>query len=118
MGIAAADVFATLFLLMLVVVGLRAADLPFATGATVDPSTLAVDVFVTPTSVRVGDEGPISVEYLVGRLGALGEKSSVRIRIEPDVSIEREHAVLAAAMAAGVGNVSLSIQEGKFNDHQ
>jgi hypothetical protein len=114
MGIAAADVFATLFLIMMVVIGLRAVDLPVAAGATADPATATVNVFVTPESVRVGDDGSIGgVKDLTARLLALGKKSTVRIHVEPAVTIEREHAVLAAAMAAGAGDVSLSISVGE-----
>jgi biopolymer transport protein ExbD len=114
MGVAAADVFATLFSLMLVVIALKATDLLLAADPVAEPATTPIDVFVSPASVRVGDESPISIENLASRLRALGDnKSAVRIHVEATVAIEREHAILAAAMTAGVGAVSLSISGGE-----
>jgi hypothetical protein len=109
MGIAAADVFANLFLLALVVIGLKVAELTLSAGQAAEPATTPTNVFVTPTVIRMGDAEPVAIDELPSRLKALAEGSAIRIYVEPTVAIEREHAILAAAMAAGVGNVNLVI---------
>lgn len=112
MGTAGIDIFANLFLVTMLLIGSASSDLRLKTGQKTSPEKAQIDVVITRNGVFVANGGPIAIEDLASRIAALGNQPSVRVRVEPAVPIEREHAVLAAVMAGGAVNVSLGLSTG------
>jgi len=113
MGTAGIDIFANLFLVTMLLIGSALSDLRLKTGKETSPEKIQIDVVIKRNGVFVANSGPITIEDLVDRVAALGDQPFVRVRVEPAVPIEREHAVLAALMAGGAVNVSLGLSTGE-----
>lgn len=112
MGIAGIDVFANLFMVVMLLVGSSAAELRLKPGQIPPPDQASIEVVVTPTGIFVADSGPIAVEELAERVAAFDREPTIRLRVERSVPIEREHSVLAALMSAGASTINLDLSMG------
>jgi hypothetical protein len=109
MGTAGIDIFANLALISMLLIGSGSSGLQLKAGRTILPERAQIKLLVTPDSIFVADTGPVPIEELASRIAALGDQPSILVRVEPAVSIEREHAVLGAVMTGGAVSVSLGL---------
>src|SRR5712691_346803 len=111
MGIALADTFMNLFIIALLLVGPHS-ELLKLHGSHRGQSEKAVDVSILVTAANglsIPGRGPVTIESLADILRERGDKLSVRVHVERNVAIEREHAVLKTVVASGATNISLSL---------
>src|SRR5262245_20051005 len=108
-AIIAADLFATLCAVWLALVSPQDDAVQVKAGAAPSSPRQQLGIHVSSTDVRVDGGPPVDNGDLASRLAGLSEKPLVRIHLDPDVGIAREHAVLAVVTGAGISDIVLSI---------
>lgn len=114
MGIAATDLFSNLFVVATLMMVSGATGLPLTRDRVSTENASPIEITVTAErGVTIDGSDPVTIEDLPNRLRAREGEFSVRVLVEPNVPLEREHAVLRAVMETGATGVTLTLLNGE-----
>ena len=108
-AIMAADLFATLCAVWLALVNPQTDAVRVQAGEAPASPGQQLGIHISSTDIRIDGGPPIDTGDLASSLAAFDGKTLVRIQLDPDNGLAREHAVLAIVTAAGISDIELSV---------